>query len=97
MTLEQYKSELIQEITESEQLEFVLAIRRFMARFQRSTDRLPPPIPFERGITTIRSGIDKEQLFREAGNKQPTYAEWRAKTANIEWNHSLEEALALLD
>ena len=97
MTLEQCKSELIREIVNSEQLDFVLAIRQYMTQLRPPISRLSPTKPFEEGITTIRSNVDKEQLFREAGNKQPTYAEWRSQTAGLKWNHSLDEALALLN
>ena len=55
-------------------------------------------VDFGKGVIDIRSQVSKEQLFREEGNKRPSFLDWQRQAAQLDWDERpLREMLALLD
>jgi len=54
-------------------------------------------LPYHTGLTQIRENLTADQIFEEQGNKSITYKEIEEITKDMEWEHSLEEMLAVLD
>ena len=67
-------------------------------QLQPTSELRLPTRDFEEGRVRVRSGISKDQLFAEAGDRQPTLSEWQGQAVELEWEDwSLEELLAQLD
>ena len=90
---------VLQRLYDQTQRELVNLLATEQSEQQQPTSELRLPTrDFEEGRVRVRNGVSKEQLFSEAGDRQPTLAEWQGQAAELKWEDwSLEELLAQLD
>jgi len=54
-------------------------------------------LPFEKGVTDVRSGLNADAIFAEQGEKAISYEDVKSITKDIKWEVSLNDMLDALD
>lgn len=96
-TANDLKMNIISMLSSINDLNILRSINHSVAKISQYTPVESNTLPFEKGITTIRKGLNADDVFAEQGNKMLTFEEITEITQDIEWEDSLEDMLAALD
>lgn len=87
---------LIAGISDSKKLQTLYALAKFELTDTKPENKVVKNV-FEAGKIEIRSGVSKEQIFKEQGNRSISFSEVKEIMTDETWEQSLEELLATLN
>lgn len=96
MTINDLKVDVITMISALNDIQVLQSIKERLKAVDTETNN-SNTLAFEEGIANVRSGVSKDDIFDEQGNKHITFEKISKLTTDLEWEVSLEEMLESLN